>query len=77
MTTRNRLIKFTADNIIDALRFGAIRHNHVNNFVLRDYINMAAEDDAAFDKLWNSLDANKRYRLMTAVLRYVELNKNK
>ena len=77
MTTRNRLIQYTADNIIDALQFGAIRHNHVNNFVLRDYIEMAAEDDATFASLWNKYDTNKRYRLMTAVLRYVELNKNK
>ena len=77
MTTRNRLIQYTADNIIDALRFGAIRHNHVNNFVLRDYIEMAAEDNATFASLWNKYDANKRYRLMTAVLRYVEINKNK
>ena len=77
MTTRNRLIQFTADNIIDALRFGVIRHNHVNNFVLCDYIEMAAEDDATFASLWNKYDTNKRYRLMTAVLRYVELNKNK
>jgi len=77
MTTRNRLIQYTADNIIDALQFGVIRYNHVNNFVLRDYIEMAAEDDATFASLWNKYDTNKRYRLMTAVLRYVELNKNK
>ena len=77
MTTRNRLIQTTADNIIDALRMGGIAYNHVNNFVLRDYIQMAAEDDATIASLWNKSNADKRYRLMTAVLRYVELNKNK
>jgi hypothetical protein len=77
MTARNRLIQYTADNIIDALRMGAIAHNNTANVVVVDYIEMAAEDDATFADLWNKYDANKRYRVMNAVRRYVELNKNK
>ena len=77
MTTRNRLIQYTADNIIDALRFGAIRHNNTANVIVSDYIEMAIEDNTTFADLWNKYDANKRYRVMNAVRRYVELNKNK
>ena len=76
MTTRNRLIQYTADNIIDALRMGCIG-KHVQSYVIREYIDMATEDNATFASLWNRYDTDERYRVMFEIYHYVNRNKNK
>lgn len=76
MTARNRLIQTTADNIIDALRMGCIG-KHVQWYVIREYIDMATEDNATFASLWRIYDTEERDRVMFAIRRRVNLNKNK
>lgn len=76
MTARNRLIQTTADNIIDALRMGCIG-KHVQWHVIREYIEMATEDNTTFASLWRNLDIDERDRVMFEIRRRVNLNKNK